>query len=81
MRRSDGIDVDAGGSVRKRDVKTSASSDWFQPCFVVFDCLFYNDRVLTTEPLSIRLDCIRQIITNTRAGRLMIAPQKHISTV
>lgn len=40
------------------DVKTLRIGTVHQPCFCVFDILYYNDKVLTNQPLEKRLEIL-----------------------
>lgn len=40
------------------DVKNLKIGSTHQPCFCVFDILFYNGQVLTNQPLEKRLDIL-----------------------
>lgn len=43
------------------DVKTLRVGSSHQPCFCVFDILYYNDNVLTDKPLEERLDILSKV--------------------
>lgn len=43
------------------DVKTLRIGYVNQPCFCVFDILFYNDKVLTNQPLEKRLEILNTV--------------------
>ena len=45
------------------DVKHLREGSTFQPCFCVFDLLFYNGQVLTNKPLGDRLRILEKIFT------------------
>lgn len=43
------------------DVKKLRIGNTHQPCFCVFDILYYNDRVITNLPLEKRLDILNTV--------------------
>lgn len=43
------------------DVKKLRIGNTHQPCFCVFDILYYNDQVITNYPLEKRLDILNTI--------------------
>lgn len=43
------------------DVKKLRIGNTHQPCFCVFDIIYFNDRVLTNEPLEKRLDILNSV--------------------
>lgn len=43
------------------DVKKLRIGNIHQPCFCVFDIIFYNNKVLTSQPLNKRLDILKNV--------------------
>ncbi|XP_023218047.1 DNA ligase 4-like isoform X3 [Centruroides sculpturatus] len=61
------------------DVKNLHPGDIYQQCIIIFDILFYNDKVLTNYPLSERLQYLENLFTPIE-GRIQCSPVKHAST-
>jgi len=43
------------------DVKKLRIGNTHQPCFCVFDIIFYNNEILTNEPLNKRLHILKNV--------------------
>ncbi|XP_029633322.1 DNA ligase 4 isoform X1 [Octopus sinensis] len=63
-----------GTKANHYDIKSADSGD-YNPCFIVFDILLHNDKVLTNLPITERLPYIRETIAPI-SGRIQISHYK-----
>lgn len=57
------------------DVKMLRIGSSHQPCFCVFDILYYNDNVLTNKPLEERLDILSKVFEPLEG--IFVHPTRH----
>lgn len=61
------------------DVKNLSESSIHQPCFIAFDILLLNGKILTNDPLLFRLENLKKMITPKR-GNFMVSEVKKFRT-
>lgn len=58
------------------DVKKLRIGNVHQPCFCVFDIIYYNDQVLTNQPLEKRLNILNTVFEPLEGIFIHTAQQK-----